>query len=171
MLKLQRSTIMDTVFPTVARESEKALQWRQTSSLAANTTGNFPCCPPLPIYCQAVNSQTVDKRWQRGYWALFSDLCMNAWQNDRNHSFGFWEKRALVVRRNKPPLYNTSRLQSPFGWLETKNNIKWRGYQGSHSFEQLDVHDTFDKLSWNDGHVPWHREMFLSEVKLFSNLQ
>lgn len=85
----------------------KALRWHQTSSLAAKTAGNFLCCPPLPIYWQAINSKPVDEGWQQGWWAPILDLSMNGWQNHRSHLFGFWEKGTSWEVDKTSPFYWT----------------------------------------------------------------
>lgn len=107
--ELQRRIAVDAVYPRCSitrKRIWKALRWRQTSSLATVTAGNFLCCPPLPISCQAINSQSGDERWQQGYWAPILDLYVNDWQNDRSLSFGYLEK-GMSWEADKPPLLNT----------------------------------------------------------------
>lgn len=64
LLKLQRQSTMDTVYPDVTlpgRETEKLCSDANPLASAAKAAGNFLCGPLLPIYCQAINSESVDE--------------------------------------------------------------------------------------------------------------
>lgn len=91
--KLQRRNhrgycLSDLTLP--GEQSEKLCGEAKPLAPAANTAGNFLWCPPLPI--DALNAASVDDGRQRGSWPSIPDLCVNGWQNDGGHSFGFLRK-------------------------------------------------------------------------------
>lgn len=61
LLKLQRQSTMDTVYPDVTLPGRESKKLCSNANPLASAAGNFLCGPPLPIYCQAINSESVDE--------------------------------------------------------------------------------------------------------------
>lgn len=102
LLKLQRSTIMDTVSPTVGRESEKLCS--NAKRLAWLLTPLATSC--VVLLCPSTAKQSTVRHEIRGdSKASGHPSLTSVWKADKTTGTTLlaFETRVLVVRQNKPP--------------------------------------------------------------------